>query len=292
MSSPVVNPPPQVDEWIVRLFGNNKPLGFQAGDENLYRYVKNATTDETDPSGLLSSEIQQPLPLPPGPVAEESLAVDALKNQIKEWRNKSWHFAANLLQYFIDKKGPARYIPTGSDIQEVACDSRLVIQTLIAGAQFSSFRPRPPGVLAGTGLGLLGTPQGAGSLLAASALAPLAARADTFEIKGHCGIYETAGIEIGARSRLGAYMTTTYGGFDYDIKGDVTNLNADKTRGTVDALVKLDDNYTFPPGFLNYRLVFPAYKAAYLLEDKYGYKSFLHTLTFSYTYTDVPVHWQ
>ena len=28
------------------------PLGFDAGDSNLYRYVNNAPTDATDPSGL------------------------------------------------------------------------------------------------------------------------------------------------------------------------------------------------------------------------------------------------
>ncbi len=43
---------PQVAEWIVRLFRDGAPLGFQAGDENLYRYVHNSPTDRTDPSGL------------------------------------------------------------------------------------------------------------------------------------------------------------------------------------------------------------------------------------------------
>ncbi len=45
-------PEPQVEEWIIRLFGRGKPLGFQAGDANLYRYVANSPTNHSDPSGL------------------------------------------------------------------------------------------------------------------------------------------------------------------------------------------------------------------------------------------------
>ncbi len=49
---PVGNPPPTVEQWIVRLFSDDRPLGFQAGDDNLYRYVDNDPTNATDPSGL------------------------------------------------------------------------------------------------------------------------------------------------------------------------------------------------------------------------------------------------
>src|SRR5260370_36532880 len=40
------------DHWILRLFGNRRPLAFEAGDDNLYRYVHNQPTEATDPSGL------------------------------------------------------------------------------------------------------------------------------------------------------------------------------------------------------------------------------------------------
>ncbi len=40
------------DHWILRLFGNRRPLGFEAGDANLYRYANNEPTQATDPSGL------------------------------------------------------------------------------------------------------------------------------------------------------------------------------------------------------------------------------------------------
>ncbi len=38
---------PKTGRWI-----SQDPLGFDAGDSNLYRYVENRTTGETDPSGL------------------------------------------------------------------------------------------------------------------------------------------------------------------------------------------------------------------------------------------------
>ncbi|MCI0457922.1 MAG: hypothetical protein L0Z62_13225 [Gemmataceae bacterium] len=52
-TTPANNPEPQPAEWIVRLFGKGTPLGFQAGDENLYRYVHNNSINFTDSSGLV-----------------------------------------------------------------------------------------------------------------------------------------------------------------------------------------------------------------------------------------------
>jgi hypothetical protein len=40
------------DHWILRMFGNRRPLAFDAGDSNLYRYAGNKPTNATDPSGL------------------------------------------------------------------------------------------------------------------------------------------------------------------------------------------------------------------------------------------------
>lgn len=36
----------------MRRLTDAKPLGFQAGDANLYRFVDNSPADNTDPSGL------------------------------------------------------------------------------------------------------------------------------------------------------------------------------------------------------------------------------------------------
>ncbi|HUG68651.1 MAG TPA: RHS repeat-associated core domain-containing protein, partial [Pirellulaceae bacterium] len=41
-------------------FVSNDPIGFNAGDANLYRYVGNQVTTHTDPSGLLDNSLHQP----------------------------------------------------------------------------------------------------------------------------------------------------------------------------------------------------------------------------------------
>jgi uncharacterized protein RhaS with RHS repeats len=78
-------------------FLQNDPIGFDAGDANTYRYEGNDPTRRLDPSGMDSQWT-------------ESSALQQLKGQIQEWREKKFNFAANLLQHFIDKKGPAQYV--------------------------------------------------------------------------------------------------------------------------------------------------------------------------------------
>ncbi len=38
---------PGIGRWL-----SEDPIGFEAGDSNLYRYVANNPTNHTDPSGL------------------------------------------------------------------------------------------------------------------------------------------------------------------------------------------------------------------------------------------------
>src|SRR5258708_6849203 len=56
------------DHWILKLFGNRRPLAFDAGDSNLYRYAGNTPTNATDPSGLETPSCSNPdRYLRPGP---------------------------------------------------------------------------------------------------------------------------------------------------------------------------------------------------------------------------------
>jgi hypothetical protein len=64
---------PEVAEWIRRVLGYRGPLGFQAGDENLYRYVKNGPLDYVDPSGEVGGTTNHSYPLYLGGSANQPL---------------------------------------------------------------------------------------------------------------------------------------------------------------------------------------------------------------------------
>jgi RHS repeat-associated protein len=70
---------PTTGKWM-----SQDPLGFDAGDSNLYRYVNNAPTNATDPSGL------QPLPPPnfPGQPMAPLPNATPTPQAIQEWYNK------------------------------------------------------------------------------------------------------------------------------------------------------------------------------------------------------------
>ena len=90
---------PTIGRWL-----EEDPMGFNAGDPNLYRYVFNAPSGYTDPSGLLTSLIGAP----PGLLAEVGLAAGATglaaaaANQRlgdpvgKEVNRRIWNFRRNL----------------------------------------------------------------------------------------------------------------------------------------------------------------------------------------------------
>jgi uncharacterized protein RhaS with RHS repeats len=48
---------PNLGRWL-----QEDPVGFEAGDANLYRYVLNNPTNLTDPNGLEALAIQAPAP--------------------------------------------------------------------------------------------------------------------------------------------------------------------------------------------------------------------------------------
>ncbi len=57
---------PTIGRWI-----NEDPLGFAAGDENLYRYVGNKVTTARDPSGLQVTPVGAPHAVHDGPARWE-----------------------------------------------------------------------------------------------------------------------------------------------------------------------------------------------------------------------------
>src|SRR5208283_5277438 len=75
---------PSIGRWT-----SEDPLGFAAGDTNLYRYVGNGPTDGTDPTGLLpdSSQSQPNEPTFGGPA---NLEVDVVALMIQGKPKKAY----------------------------------------------------------------------------------------------------------------------------------------------------------------------------------------------------------
>lgn len=59
---------PSIGRWLSR-----DPIGFAAGDSNLYRYVSNDPEDSVDPSGEVGGTIHHPYPLHLGGAANQPL---------------------------------------------------------------------------------------------------------------------------------------------------------------------------------------------------------------------------
>jgi RHS repeat-associated protein len=95
-----------VGRWL-----NEDPIGFAAGDRNLYRYVSNFVTGATDPSGLQAWRLSPPPGLYPAnhpanqvtPIRQSP--IDRLKDEIRAWEFNKCFFAANLLKWQLFDKG-------------------------------------------------------------------------------------------------------------------------------------------------------------------------------------------
>lgn len=193
---------------------------------------------DDDPRGPFKWGKHQDLPVP----VDEKSAINLLHVQIKEWRQKGWHFPANLLQHFVEKKGPTSYRPTEKDIEEVRRNAGPVIKRVLEMANPNRTN-------------------------------------QTFSEKGHIFILDVRNAEGGI-----GYMVSTYGGFDFDVKGGSCGHSKPIlgfSTADVAATVTLTDFYSFPPGALGWRNSYSsAYGAANYLQEKHGYKPFTHTLTF------------
>ena len=290
---------PTVGRWM-----EEDPIDFKAGDADKYRYVENDATNATDPSGLDGVYTPRLSPWiwegrgPEGSIIggtisprvrgmDEKEALRLLKDQIKAWQDKGWGFPAALLQHFIDKKGPAPYVPTKKDIEEVQKESRDMLANIIqtvAGAKLNSGR-----IKEGTPFKIqVGTPTKPaevrwGSLQFPYIFMDLAFLGkDVFMMKNE---YMFAAY-YGARLRMNAKILTW--------KKISAGPAITPTRGyriTVQANVTLSDTYEFAePGPLNVRLSVPEYAAAHFLQvvDR-KYKPFDHSMTFEMDFKDLEI---
>jgi RHS repeat-associated protein len=238
---------PSTGRWL-----SEDPHGFAGLDLNLFRYVGNNSTNQIDPLGLMSRR--------------RALAI--LKKQIADWHAMHWNYTANLLQHFIDKKGPAPYAPTVSDAMEMSCYSRGVFHCLMISRIFSNTKP-PKFNIANEKVDVIAT---------------MSIEAELYRNHG----------EMPEGTVPINYMLYTFGGFVWSAKAqaeDPEALDRDKYyKAGVLADIEVSDGYSFPPGALNYRnTLFEAYRAASTLEFEYNYPGFLHSISFKSQLVDVPI---
>lgn len=104
---------PAQGRWI-----SQDPIGFAAGDVNLYRYVGNGPVDATDPSGLQEPESAQPKSLPelfpprPNALPKPAMMTGWLnKNQLWPWQS-AWTEGSYYI-FFQRDQSVANYTGTG-----------------------------------------------------------------------------------------------------------------------------------------------------------------------------------
>ncbi len=237
--------------------------GFKAGDANLRRYVGNDSTNAADPTGLAPRT--------------EAGSRAILNKEIARFKGRGWKFAANLLQHFVDKKGPTGYTLTAADKTEVMRESEKLVKSAICEAIWDN-KDINCGNLQGSSIRFNEHVRWVPTGLAESALGT-----------GH-GAVASERVQDANDA-----MFYAYAGADLKIEGKIIKATPMMTRPgrvyiqfDVEAKVTISDNYTFAPeGPLGSRLWINEYAAAHYLQEKLKpspYKRFNNTVTFTKVY--------
>jgi hypothetical protein len=283
---------PKIGRWT-----SQDPIGFEAGDPNLYRYVGNNPSNDVDPTGLETpTHMNGHYPggegphWPPPPKitfcdhlafhlsvqlaainwmtgkrawTEES-ALARVRKQIQDWRGTNCDFAANLMQHFIDKKGPTPYQPTQADIDETMTHSESMVRWAI-GVSLHSGDEHP------------------------KELMPV-----DFDEDVRWDIYR-GGLLV-PQWKTDTNMFFAYGGAHLKIRGTAILNKKPRVEGPVQGAyydaeveVTLTDTWDFKEsGALGLRpVLFDAYDATQYLQLQCDYRQFDHKLTFKKKYTDL-----
>jgi len=197
---------------------------------SLYQYVRSNPIALRDPLGLLT----------------ESEAKAEVQEKINEWNGKGWTLAANLMQHFLDKKGPSKYHYTDADIQHVKINSQPMV------------RRKTSLVLISTGtLGFFQYNEREAIVL----IPP--------------------GNSANARWHPTSAMWAAYGGVQLRIQGVIDVAYTRDRHWTGNLSVNLRDFYNFK----QYPVEDAAYKAARYLQEKCHYQPFWHDIWFKKDYS-------
>lgn len=230
---------PNSGRWI-----SEDPIGFAAGDANLYRYMGNRVTSLTDPSGrnpyVDNSELSE----------EESLQI--LQDTLKEWDKSKWHLASAILRTFLGRKGKTD-LEDEFDFSHLSSHvsgdkklndkiKRFLHNQVVANYRWNGERQK------------IRVPDG-----------------KKFDVRWNLGEGELFyAFGVARVHLLDTIITVEPHGF---------NECTYRARG----VVKITDDYTFPSdGLHRIRTIFSAYAAADTLERMYGYKRFKTKVEFRF----------
>jgi hypothetical protein len=231
--------------------GGFMPRDQYADGMNLYQYVRGNPVTALDPMGLKAWT--------------EATAKAELTKQITSWRGSGYNFAADLMQHFVDKKGPQDYTPTQANIDEVKKHGRDRILDEVFGHIWKGHGIDPPD----TGVYNVNI---------------------THPGKGSNAESNIRWWYIGDNKN----MLYAYGGADLNVTGKAYTIQNRKIvlgvflvrtdwhwSGNIN--VRLGDLYTFDSSWAKKTLSAAwsdPYDAALWLETKCSYKPFYHEMTF------------
>jgi RHS repeat-associated protein len=249
---------PPIGRWM-----QQDPAGLGSDGPNPYRLADDKPTSATDPTGLSAIET-------------EGEARSILKTEMARWQGRGYNFAAHLLQYFLDKKGPKPYVLTKADTDEVIRESDRLVRQVIYQAIWDDSTIRC-GNLQGASISFDGKVRWLAEGVGESFWGSLYTSDEQFRDANNHLFYAYGGAEMKLRGLILNVRTVNNGGrihLKFDVKAKVT----------------ISDDYSFAPeGKWGSRLWVDQYKAANFLETRLPrgrqYKPFRNTVTFKKTYT-------
>lgn len=238
-----------VDQYSIAI--NNSPIGYAAGDANLYRYVGNQPTTKRDPSGLKEWD-------------EES-AREEVNRQIEDWRKDGYNLAADLLAHWLEQDG-SKFMYTESHIKEICNNGLPVIRQKVFGEINRTHYPYGTTLFGSSYVYGTGTHE----------LSIQQPKSEGANVRWWYGVSNTN-------------MLYAFGGARVSVNGTFTVTNNYNWRvGRVrrvsqDLCVTIEDTYNFDTGGFKQSassFASEAYEAAVYLDSVEGYVDFDHGVAF------------